>query len=901
MLRNPYLNRSMIRSVAEFHGRRQELDFLMGRIGAPTPQSVSVLGERRIGKSSLLWHIAQKDVQSRHFEYPERYVFVMVDFQGRQNLSEADFCRFFGEQLRAEVPSGIEVPPLGSTADIQQVVQRLTEAGLRLVCLFDEFDCITGSTGFSLGFFGFLRSLANQYPVAFVTSSRHDLPTLCHRQEIADSPFFNIFSRQPLGLMAENEVRELIVNPSDAAGLPLQAHAEDLLRLSGHWPFFVQTACAIAFDLAMESGSDEVDMVQVERRFTEEARSHFQYFWDHLGSPERKVLASIARAEEPDPAQVEALESLKSDGFVFSDRDRDALFSPVFTRFVSQKSAADGQTNPATRSTSGPARRPGVWPKRMIYGGLAALLATGAAFLNHSLSGAPGPEGRAQETPSLNHVPETNYAAASGPFRLSELHVDDVFASFYPSYTRQALGRVRITNDDTVAVDATVQFYLSDWQRRPTQEHITLAPHTTREVELRALLDPAIVHLGGNVSVETKVVVSISSGDQVRAIQAAREVTVYGRGALRWDHVGRAAAFITSTDPTVDAFSRSLLVAFEAEARSLGKPARNLIRAMVLFEALKQHGVRYVPDANTPYSRSSADRASIDHIQYPAEMLRSKAGDCDDLTALYCALLENGGVATALVDYPGHIFLIFDSGVSRQQSYLLPLDQDLYILRGDKLWIPLEITQLDESFVHAWRAGVEEPGKMTPHDRRARIIDTDQAWEDFPPAALATGNELAPPDRASLDQSVQTGLNELRRLIDGHIQRTYLDPLVLQTDDRRLRLHLIKLYLALRQYDTAIHTAEAHLLQKRGDQVATYNQLGVGHFLKGEMTRAALSFQRAVDLRPEDKELHGNLGRVLARLGASEPQAQQAVDRAGQGTDKGAAKVVDVDDFYWIE
>jgi len=125
MLRNPYLNRSMICSVAEFHGRRQELDFLMGRIGAPTPQSVCLLGERRIGKSSLLWHIAQKEVRSRYFEYPERYVFVMVDFQGRQNLSEADFCRFFGEQLRAEVPSGIEVPPLDSTADILQIVQRL--------------------------------------------------------------------------------------------------------------------------------------------------------------------------------------------------------------------------------------------------------------------------------------------------------------------------------------------------------------------------------------------------------------------------------------------------------------------------------------------------------------------------------------------------------------------------------------------------------------------------------------------------------------------------------------------------------------------------------------------------------------------------------------------------------
>ena len=82
-----------------------------------------------------------------------------------------------------------------------------------------------------------------------------------------------------------------------------------------------------------------------------------------------------------------------------------------------------------------------------------------------------------------------------------------------------------------------------------------------------------------------------------------------------------------------------------------------MLQAAVLFEALKQHGVRYVADPNTPYARVSADASAIDHIQYPGQVLRKKGGDCDDLTVLYCALLESAGIATALVDYPGHIFL----------------------------------------------------------------------------------------------------------------------------------------------------------------------------------------------------------------------------------------------------
>ena len=90
MPRNPYLNRSMISSVDEFHGRRREVNYVMLRIGATTLQSVSVLGERRVGKSSLLWHISQPEIHAQHLE-TDRCLFLLVDFQGRQNRPIEDF------------------------------------------------------------------------------------------------------------------------------------------------------------------------------------------------------------------------------------------------------------------------------------------------------------------------------------------------------------------------------------------------------------------------------------------------------------------------------------------------------------------------------------------------------------------------------------------------------------------------------------------------------------------------------------------------------------------------------------------------------------------------------------------------------------------------------------------
>jgi transglutaminase-like putative cysteine protease len=34
-----------------------------------------------------------------------------------------------------------------------------------------------------------------------------------------------------------------------------------------------------------------------------------------------------------------------------------------------------------------------------------------------------------------------------------------------------------------------------------------------------------------------------------------------------------------------------------------------------------------------------------------------RAGDCDDLSILYCSLLEAIGIRTAFVTIPGHIFM----------------------------------------------------------------------------------------------------------------------------------------------------------------------------------------------------------------------------------------------------
>jgi hypothetical protein len=263
----------------------------------------------------------------------------------------------------------------------------------------------------------------------------------------------------------------------------------------------------------------------------------------------------------------------------------------------------------------------------------------------------------------------------------------------------------------------------------------------------------------------------------------------------------------------------------------------------------------------------SADRALVDHIQYPAQTLQSKAGDCDDLTVLYASLLENAGIATALVDYPGHIFLLFDSGIGRQESYKLPLEEQRYVVHGERLWIPVEVTRVDRSFDAAWQAGLAELAKLPALEWRSRVVATAVAWEDYPATAPAFTDRVTPPATATLEGTFATHRERLKASIDDYIDETYLDPIAAAPDDDALRTRLLKVYLALHQVDEALNRGGIFLLDERGDKAATYNHMGNACVMKGDLVQAALNYRQAAALLPEDPGIQRNLAQALQGLG----------------------------------
>lgn len=336
-LRNPYLNRVMIKRPEDFFGRHQETKRVFARLNTTPPGSISIVGDRRIGKSSLLNMVYSRRAREEHLQSPERMIMVFLDLQQEKGMSLPSFIRLLRGMVQVELRGRATVSDCGDDLEgIKQMVERLDQAGLHLAILLDEFETVTTNPSFDLEFFSFLRYLANHFNVAYLTSSARDLQILCHTKEISDSPFFNIFSTMRLGVFRRTDAEDLIRVPSERVGRPLAPYTEKIISLAGLFPFYLQMACCHTLEY-LDEVSDEVepDLGEIGRRFYEEAKLHYRYIWGAMDSLERSTIVRLARGRGIPDSLCHVLEELNRRSFVTPDPGgRPKLFAESFAEFI---------------------------------------------------------------------------------------------------------------------------------------------------------------------------------------------------------------------------------------------------------------------------------------------------------------------------------------------------------------------------------------------------------------------------------------------------------------------------------------------------------------------------------------------------------------------------------------
>ncbi len=350
-MQNPFTYRNMIKDVSAFFGRKWQIEEIFQNL--ENFQNTSVVGERRSGKSSLLWHVSQPEVYGSYPHPGEKpFLIVFFDLQSVAALNQKTFFKLLAESLARKLPEEQRLDPAPFDSPTEYF-SALIEKGLqafRIVICLDEFETVAVNEQFDAAFLQQMRSFANLGKVAYITSSREQLDTITTAtHHIQGSDFWNIFVTPPtyLGLLTKDEARELTRVMSGQAGLPFdQSETDFAFELSGCHPLFLQIACFHIFEAKKtkrEIGEPdeltELSRSHIRSEFLLGATPHFEHIWNRLSPAEKAAIAQSATLDAAGEFK-EAVKALLKKELLISGQPFRAFCEP-FQQFASARHSPD--------------------------------------------------------------------------------------------------------------------------------------------------------------------------------------------------------------------------------------------------------------------------------------------------------------------------------------------------------------------------------------------------------------------------------------------------------------------------------------------------------------------------------------------------------------------------------
>ncbi|MEW5869568.1 MAG: ATP-binding protein [Chloroflexota bacterium] len=260
---NPFFYGAGIKDRRYFVGRAAELRRIFAGLETAASgqvQHTAVVGPRRIGKSSLLYHLAQPETCGAQLRRPGAYRFVYVDLDDARCHTQPALLGHILGQL------ALPVPPQPSMQSFQEALAGLCQrrAPLPVLCL-DEFEHLASRKAhFPDEFFTAWRSLGSAGLAAFVTASCQPLYALFEQGGLT-SPFHNIFDLLELGELSQAEALQL-AQRGLACDRPFTLEeCQRLLKLAGRQPYRLQLAGSLLYQA--KDGRAGVDWRALERAY----------------------------------------------------------------------------------------------------------------------------------------------------------------------------------------------------------------------------------------------------------------------------------------------------------------------------------------------------------------------------------------------------------------------------------------------------------------------------------------------------------------------------------------------------------------------------------------------------------------------------------------------------------
>jgi hypothetical protein len=291
-------------SPTEFSGRGTELNTLQSRL--VTGQSIAIIGQPHIGKTSLLEYMSDENARQKKFEGRfARHFFVFLDVLAAQGIRmQADFWRHVLSPLRSSdfAPQYEYAAQEGYTNfALEQVFDALDREGRRLILMLDEFDTLLSHPVLNNpDFYGGLRTLASRSGgLVLVIAARRSIGQLNQlTQELNPhgSPYFNVFTEIQLGVLKRDALTSLLDLGGEYFTRTDRSYVE---RVSGGHPYLAQVAAAMLWD-AQEDGLRGKERYRVAgQNIYRQVKPHYADTWHFWSNTTRKAVTAVALAEIP--------------------------------------------------------------------------------------------------------------------------------------------------------------------------------------------------------------------------------------------------------------------------------------------------------------------------------------------------------------------------------------------------------------------------------------------------------------------------------------------------------------------------------------------------------------------------------------------------------------------------
>jgi hypothetical protein len=255
-IKNPYPAPKPVKDPRLFFGRTAKYTQIKKYLSEN--KSIALIGERKIGKTSLFWYLKRVLVN-------DGFVPIYIDLQGMLPRTNATFLRTLLDEIKKELLKFDEANII--SADLQKIsleinrdesvselfrrilnsyescLKRLREKNVHVksfVIMIDEIELLKEFNGG--GLFSFLRSIIEERDYVVFVVAGHDVLLNITKDE--SSPFFNMFKNIQLKGISEDGAKKLIHDPVADYGVTHDEQSvERILKLTGRNPYYIQVIC----------------------------------------------------------------------------------------------------------------------------------------------------------------------------------------------------------------------------------------------------------------------------------------------------------------------------------------------------------------------------------------------------------------------------------------------------------------------------------------------------------------------------------------------------------------------------------------------------------------------------------------------------------------------------------